>query len=180
MKKLLLLLVLTPMLAQAEEINRDYISTINSKIEKECMSNSWSWEVYFEDSMWVRCTLILQWLTQFETNFLRDYKNNNIFNFRGWEWMLTIRDKWKNLWVVWYSNRFLVFDNVDSSIRFAVDRFFTYDRYKTIKQIIFWGLYISPVDWELKVFDWFTMTIEHRPNYYKFLKNYYSENIWKQ
>lgn len=163
------------------EIDYKYIDYVNETIQTKCFENSWSWELYFEDNMWLRCTLILQAISQFETNFLRDYHNNNIFNFRWWEWMKTVKEKWKNLWVIWYSNRFLKFDSIESSISFAVDRFYTYDRYKTIKMIIFWWSYISPITWELKVFDWFTMTKADRPNYYNFLKKYYNENyeLWE-
>lgn len=143
-------------------------------IEKECLLHTWSWELFFEDTSWYRCIKILQWIYRFETDFLRAYNNKNIFNFRSPK----LKKQWKKeFWAIWVNNWFIVFDNEYNSIRFAVDRFYKYDKYKTITQIISWWCYISPVDNIKKCFWWFTLTKEHWTNYIFFMKKYYKDDM---
>ncbi len=172
-KIIFLLLFLLVLPVKAEEIDWDYIWWINQTIETKCFEHSWADELYFDDNMWVRCSLILQWITQFETDYLRAYRYNNIFNFKA----PSVKKEWEEIWVTWTKNWFLVFDNVESSIEFAVNRFYRFERYKTIKQIVAGGCYTSPVDWKYKCFDWYTINIKDRPNYIKFLKKYYKNNL---
>ena len=70
------------------------------------------------------------------------------------------------------------FENKIDSIRFAVDRYYKYDLYKTIREIIAWGCYISPIDWRFKCFDGFAhTTTERHENYIFAVRQYYKNNI---
>lgn len=147
---------------------------LDSKIKRFCNEHKLSKEVYFEDSMWDRCRLMLQGIYRFETWNLRSYVWNNIFNFRS----PAIKKEWREkYWVSKIKNWFLVFPDRTNSIKFAVDRFYRIDRYKTIRMIIAWWCYISPVDSKKKCFPWYTFTEEHKDNYISYLKNYYKNNL---
>ena len=109
-----------------------------------------------------RCYLIWKAQAKFETNWGKLWAgktHNNIYWFRA--------------------NWFMYFEDKKDSIERYVNRFFTYDRFKTISQIISWGCYISPIDWIYKCFPWFTFDLHHQPEYTKFVKNYFLTNrLW--
>lgn len=147
---------------------------LDSKIKRFCWEHELSDELYFEEDMNTRCTLILQGIYRFETWNLKSYVWNNIFNFRS----PAIKKQWKEkYWVNEIRWWFLVFPDKTNSIKFAVDRFYRVDRYKTIKMIVWWWCYISPVDSKKKCFPWYTFTEEHKNNYISYLKNYYKNNL---
>lgn len=78
----------------------------------------------------------------------------------------------------WFrANWFMRFKTKQESIDWYVNRYYKYDRYKTISQIIYWWCYISPVDWRHKCFSWFTFSEKHKNNYYTYVKNYFHENF---
>lgn len=156
----------------ADEWDEKHILDI--KIEKFCKLHELSSEIYFEEDMWTRCSLILQAIYRFETWNLKSYVWNNIFNFRS-PW---IKKAWKdNYWVNEIRWWFLVFPDKTNSIKFAVDRFYRIDRYKTISQVIWWWCYVSPVDNKKKCFSWYTFTEWHHNNYISFVKEYYKNKM---
>ena len=171
MKKIILLLLLIlPNIAFWK------YDVLDKKIERFCFNHYMSNDIYewFNESFKIRCTLIWQAQIRFESKQCNKVIGNNCFWFRS----PTIKQEWKDkYWVIWIKNGFLVFKDKTNSIKFWVDRFYKIERYKTVYQIINWWSYISPIDWEVKTFEWFTMTIEHRPSYTKFIKNYYSKNL---
>jgi len=156
--------------ADEEQIN----DILDNKIKKFCWLHKLADELYFEEDMKTRCTLILQAIYRFETWNLKSYTWNNIFNFRS-PWLKSNREeKYKITWIKWW---FLIFEDKTNCIKFAVDRFYKYDRYKTISQVISWWCYISPVDNKKKCFQWYTFTEWHQKNYTFFVKEYYKNNL---
>lgn len=154
----------------SEEIN----TILDTKIERFCNEHDKSDEVYFEHNMWYRCTLILQATYRFETWNLKSYVWNNIFNFRS----PAIKKIWtENYWVKNIRWWFLVFPDKTNWIKFAVDRYYKFDRYKTIKQIIGWWYYCSPITKWCGNIQWFTYTEWDKYNYISYVKKYFKDNL---
>ena len=171
MKKLIFLLLLI-----FPSISFWNYDILDKKIEKFCYNHKLANDTYekFDKSFKIRCTLIWQAQLRFESQKCKKVIWNNCFWFRS----EVVKEEWeKNYWVTWIKNWFLTFKDKTNSIKFWVDRFYKIERFKTIYQIINWWSYISPIDWELKTFNWYTMTIEHRPNYTKYVSDYYKKNL---
>jgi len=172
MKLIILFFIIITSISQ---VQADFTSDNFAKVKSECMKHPLASEKYFDDKMWTRCTLIVQAISLFETNHHKKYQNNNLFNFRT----RGLKKEWKDIWAIEVNNGWIVFDNTDSSIEFAVDRFYKIDRYKSIKQVISGGCYISPVDKKKKCFNGFTMNKEHYKNYIKFVEKFYRDYLLK-
>lgn len=173
MKIILLILLLIPIVVNANEI-------MDEKIKKFCYEKKWNdyynfWKENWNN--WFRCTSILQSIYRFETWNLKSYTWNNIFNFKA----PNCRKEWvEKYWCV-IKNWFLTFPDKTKSIEFAVDRYYKYDVYKTINQIIAWWYYCSPVTWWCWEINWFTHTKEDHKNYVYFVKKYFNNlKLWKK
>lgn len=152
---------------------------LDEKIKRFCYEHKGSkyenfWE--FWKSNWFRCTAILQAIYRFETWHLKSYQWNNIFNFKA----PTCRKEWIDKYWCEVKNWFLRFPDKTKGIEFAIDRYYKYDVYKTIWQIIGGWYYCSPVSWWCWNINWYTHTKEDQPYYIDFVKKYFNKlKIWK-
>ena len=91
-----------------------------------------------------------------------------------WAWA-----KYNNCY--WFKRKqFIRFKTKNDSIKFYVQRFYKYDKYKTIRQIISWWCYVSPADNRYKCFPWFTANKEHQYNYYNYVKKFFSKQNYSK
>lgn len=155
MKIILLILLLIPIGVSANEDFKQYLKEwcYNHELAKKYShwKNDWN--------NWERCYKIGSAQAKYETNWgkLWAWKtHNNIYWFRR-HWFMYFENKWES--IDWY-----------------VNRYYKFDRYKTINQIVSWGCYVSPIDWIYKCFPWFTFNEEHQKNYYEFVKDYFNKN----
>jgi hypothetical protein len=151
---------------------------LDEKIERFCMEHPKANERFFNETHWERCILLAKWQARFETWMGTLWvwpTHNNIYGFRS----PSIRKEWSdNFWVIWIYGGFLVFKDQTNSIKFYVNRFYTFDKYKTIRQITHWGRYVSPVTWRVFYLQGFTHTLEHQDSYHDYLRNFYFKNLW--
>lgn len=138
--------------------NENKKQILDNKIEKFCNLHKEADDLVYWYKSSTRCTLIWQAQIRFETKqcTLWSANKNNCF------WLKR--------------EEFLSFNDKTKSIEFWVNRYYKYDKYKTIHQIIYWWCYISPKDKQYKCFNGYTYTKEHQKTYYKFVKEYYKIN----
>lgn len=147
---------------------------LDKKITKFCKEYNVN-KFQIDDNMKKRCYLIWQAMYRFEKWWeCKISNNNNCFNFR----YISYKNKKNDFWVLWIDKSwFSIFKTRTDSIRYFVYHFYTFNRFKTIRQIIAWWQYISPVDHKLKKFTWFTSNKEHHENYIHYVRKYYFENL---
>lgn len=154
-------------------INEDIL---DQKIAKFCYKHELADKLYWVQTHWLRCTLILQGQIRHETLncTIWNWLKNNCFWFRG-----NKRTDWeKEYWMYYDWTWSYRFNDKTWSIRFAVDRYYKYDRYKTITQIIKWGWYCSPVTWWCGKINWFARTTEEKYNNYIYnVRQYFKTNV---
>ena len=131
---------------------------LDEKIERFCMEHKEANESYFKETHWERCTKIWQAQYRFETRSCTIWSANinNCF------WLKR--------------TKFLEFENKTESIKFWVNRYYKYEKYKTISQIIKGWYYESPITWQTYYLQGYTLTTSHQNNYYNFVKNYFHNN----
>lgn len=157
------------------------LDVLDKYLEEQCINYNGKFksEKWVEYHKWYtsveRCILIWKGQLRFETNWCKkwNWEKNNCFWFRGWVSLKREKEYgMKYDWTWSYS-----FKTDKDSVRFYVDRFYEFDLYKTVSQIIEGWSYISPRSWKRVTFGWFARTDKLTyANYIASVKKYVSEN----
>ena len=151
MKRLFLLLLFITPTTFASDI-------LDQKIEKFCKSHHLANELNYWIESYKRCILIWQAQFRYEAYSCNKIVWNNCFNFKS----KGIKKSWyTDFWVYWIKKWYLLFPDKTNSIKFWVNRYYLYDKKKTIRQIV----------------EDFTATKEHWSWYSLYIKTYYKNNI---
>ena len=151
MKRLFLLLLFITPTTFANDV-------LDQKIDKFCKSHKFANELNYWVENYKRCILIWQAQLKYEAYSCSKVVWNNCFNFKS----PGIKKSWyTDFWVYWIKRQYLLFPDKTKSIEFWVNRYYLYDRKKTIRQIV----------------EDFTATKEHWSWYSLYIKTYYKNNI---
>jgi len=171
LKKIIVLIVFLLVNSELVNAKSDENKILDKKINKFC-DLYWKWYTKAEIK---KCKWSAKAVYRFETWNLKSYVWQNIFNFRSPTIKKERSEKYGVIDIRWW---FLVFKDKTNSIKFYVQRFYKYDRRKTVTQIVSWWCYYN-LKKRYVCFKWYTHTWsqEEHNNYIHFINKFIKNEI---